>query len=145
MSSILTCGPFLHRIPTIQRRREGTYLSAEMYQQREPLLVDAANKNLPNTYFRGPKEIRPKKDRMPRLTKRSYWKFKYSSWISKTAFVYLGMHCNCVCGRSSLVTIMQQYTPKFIPSSPSKLIERMTMGQLRSKRYLKDICLSRIE
>jgi hypothetical protein len=32
-----------------------------MYQRREPLLVDAANKNLPNTYFRGPKEGRQKK------------------------------------------------------------------------------------
>jgi hypothetical protein len=31
MSSILTCDPFLHRIPTIQRR-EGTYLSIEKYQ-----------------------------------------------------------------------------------------------------------------
>jgi hypothetical protein len=32
-----------------------------MYQRREPLLVDAANKNLPNTYFCGPKEGQPKK------------------------------------------------------------------------------------
>jgi hypothetical protein len=28
----LLCGPFLHRIPTIQRRTEGTYLSIEMNQ-----------------------------------------------------------------------------------------------------------------
>jgi hypothetical protein len=44
MSSIFTCGPFLHRIPTIQRRKEGTYLSIEMYQWRESLLMGATNK-----------------------------------------------------------------------------------------------------
>jgi hypothetical protein len=43
--------------------REGTYLNVEMYQRREPLLEDGANKNLPNTYFRGPKKGRQKKDR----------------------------------------------------------------------------------
>jgi hypothetical protein len=45
MSSILTCGPFLHRIPTIQRRREGTDGSIEMSNEGT-VLMEAANKIL---------------------------------------------------------------------------------------------------
>jgi hypothetical protein len=78
-----------------------------MYQRREPLLVDAANKNLPNTDFRGAKEGRPKKGPNASSYKKIILedstkvnsKIKYSSWITKTAVVYLGMH------KKSVVTV----------------------------------------
>jgi hypothetical protein len=61
MSSILTCGQFLHRIPTIQRRRVGTYLSIEMSSEGEPLLMEAVNKILnPTPTFVAPRKVSQK-------------------------------------------------------------------------------------
>jgi hypothetical protein len=54
MSSILTCGPFLHRIPTIQSRREGTYLSIEMSNEGNHVDGGRQQNFKTNTYFRGP-------------------------------------------------------------------------------------------
>jgi hypothetical protein len=55
----------LHRIPTIQRRMEGTYLSVEMYQWRGTIVGERRQQKFyPTPTFVAPRKV-GQKDRMP--------------------------------------------------------------------------------